>query len=258
MQPPDSPERIEALARSRVYAYLGAWLRYPDEASWSALARPEERAGFAEACDALGERAPYRALPRHRGGLPLEGLDGPEALAERYAAVFGHTISKTCPPYETEYGNLHLFQQSDHLADLAGFYRAFGVAAEAGRERLDHIAIELEFLYLLTFKEARALEEGKAEAAALCRDAQAAFVEDHIGRWAPVFARRLERADPEGPFAAAARLLADFIGAEAQALAAEAEPAPDLARGEMLPVAAEEWDASDWQQDETIEPHQEG
>jgi len=139
-----------------------------------------------------------------------------------------------------------MFQQSDFLADLAGFYRAFGVEAKERVERLDHISTELEFLYLVAFKEAHALRSGLAEGAQICRDAQAAFLEDHLGRWAPVFARRLERKDPDGPYGAAARMLLAFIAAEAKALAAESDPAPDLARGEILPLAADEWDSSEW------------
>ena len=84
-----------------------------------------------------------------------------------------------------------MIQQSDVLADLGGFYNAFGVAPREGKERLDHISIQLEFLYLVTFKEARAREEGKALEAEICRLAQAAFFEDHLGRWAPIFAKRL-------------------------------------------------------------------
>lgn len=236
-----------ALARARIYAYLAACFRYPDEAAWRELTCQEARSTLAFACAILGEEAPYQALRRHCGGILLRGIGSLDALREGYEAVFGHTISKQCPPYETEYAHMHLFQQSDFLADLAGFYRAFGVEVREGTERLDHIAIQLEFLHLASFKEARALERGDAEAAAVCRGAQAAFIEDHLGRWAGVFAKRLERKDPQGPYADAARMLGDFIAAELQAHAAAPAPVTDVTRGELLPMAADEWDASDWQ-----------
>jgi DMSO reductase family type II enzyme chaperone len=234
-------------ARSRIYAYLAACFRYPDEASWEELTLREARSTLAFACALLGEESPYQALRRHCGGMPLRGLESLDALRESYEAVFGHTISKQCPPYETEYANMHLFQQTDFLADLAGFYRAFGVQVREGTERLDHLAIQLEFLHLASFKEARALESGLAEAAAVCRDAQAAFIEEHLGRWAEIFAKRLERRDPEGPFAAAGRMLGDFIAAELEACAASPAAVADVTRGEFLPMAADEWDATDWQ-----------
>ena len=236
-----------AYARARLYAYLAACFRYPDEGAWRELTCRESRSTLAFACALLGEETSYPALRLHCGGMPLRGIESLDALRETYEAVFGHTISKQCPPYETEYANMHLFQQSDFLADLAGFYRAFNVHVKEGTERLDHIAIQLEFLHLASFKEARALESGDAEAAEICREAQASFLEDHLGRWAEIFAKRLQRRDADGPYASAARMLGDFIAAEMQAHAASPAVVSDVTRGELLPMAANEWDASDWQ-----------
>ncbi len=245
-----SKEAMLSLARSRVYSYLAACFRYPDAESWSGIAGDEERTTFTYACAQLAEEKDYRSLRRYCSGLPTSRGIGLEKLEDAYQEVFGHTISKHCPPYETEYGNIHLFQQSDVLADLGGFYNAFGVAPREGRERLDHISIQLEFLYLVTFKEARALKEGKTEEAEVCREAQAAFLEDHIGRWAPIFAKRLERKNPKGIYGDAARLLDSFIEAEKKLFAAEPEPVPDVSRGELLPTVSDEWDSSDWQRDD--------
>lgn len=249
MKPAISKEAMLSLARSRVYSYLTACFRYPDAKSWAEIASAEELDSFASACTQLGEKKAYRFLRRYSGGLPAgKGLNL-EKLQDTYQEVFGHTISKYCPPYETEYGNIHLFQQSDVLADLGGFYNAFGVAPVEGKERIDHISIQLEFLYLVTFKEAHALEEGKAKEAVVCREAQTAFLEDHLGRWVSIFAKRLERKDPEGIYGDAARLLGDFIEAEKKLLEMEPEILPDVSRGELLPTVSDEWDSSDWQGD---------
>lgn len=242
------PQTLDCLARSRVYAYLAAWLRYPDRASWEDLTGAQGRASFAEACDLLAQEKTYNTLRRHRGGIRAEVCPGPEELEDHFQRVFGHTISKECPPCETEYGRMHLFQQTDFLADLAGFYRAFGLEVKERVERADHISTELEFLHVLTFKEARARERGRAEEAGICRDAQVSFLEDHLGRWGAVFAGRLERRDPDGPFGDAARLLSDFLRAEAAALSVDADLAPDFARGESLPAAADEWNSAEWMQ----------
>ncbi len=243
-------EAMLPLARSRVYSFLAACFRYPDAESLAEISGHEERTTFTYACAQLAEEKDYRSLRRYCGGLPASRDIDLEKLEDAYQEVFGHTISKHCPPYETEYGNVHLFQQSDVLADLGGFYNAFGVAPREGKERLDHISIQLEFLYLVTFKEARALEEGKTEEAEICREAQAAFFEDHFARWAPIFAKRLERKDPEGIYGEAARLLDDFLEAEKKRLTAEPELVPDVSRGEFLPTIPDEWDSSDWQRDE--------
>jgi len=242
-------EAMLPLARSRVYSYLAACFRYPDAESLAGIAGDEERTTFTYACAQLAEERDYRSLRRYCGGLPASRDINLEKLEDAYQEVFGHTVSKHCPPYETEYGNVHLFQQSDVLADLGGFYNAFGVAPREGKERLDHISIQLEFLYLVTFKEAHALEEGKVEEAKICREAQAVFLEDHLGRWTPVFAKRLERKNPVGIYGDAARLLDIFIEAEKKLLTTEPELVPDVSRGEFLPTIPDEWDSSDWQSD---------
>lgn len=244
-----STEAMLALARSRVYSYLAACFRYPDIESWTEIAGEEGRDSFACACTQLAEKKEYRFLGKFEGGLPSSKSVSLEGLEDKFQEVFGHTISKHCPPYETEYGNIHLFQQTNVLADLGGFYNAFGVAPRDGKERIDHISIQLEFLYLVTFKEAHALEECKTEEAEVCRQAQVSFIEEHLGRWAPIFARRLLRQGGAEIYGDAARLLDKFIEAEKKLVAADPELAPDVSRGELLPMVPDEWDHSDWQND---------
>ena len=242
-------EAMLALARSRVYSYLSACFRYPDAESWTEIAGDEERKSFACACTQLAEQKEYRFLSKLEKSHLASKRFSLEDLEDEYQEVFGHTISKHCPPYETEYGNIHLFRQSNVLADLGGFYNAFGVAPRDGMERLEHISIQLEFLYLVTFKEAHALEAGKAEEAEICRQAHTAFFEDHIGKWAPIFVKRLVRQSKGGVYGDAARLLDKFIEAENKLVEAEPEFVPDVSRGELLPMASDDWDHSDWQTD---------
>src|SRR6185503_4152613 len=75
--------------------------------------------------------------------------------------AFGHAARGDCPLNEIEYGELKadpLFQPH-RLADLAAFYRAFGLEmAEAAAERPDHLGMELEFMAVLAAREAFALE----------------------------------------------------------------------------------------------------
>ena len=93
------------------------------------------------------------------------------------------------------------------LADIAAFYRAFGLqVTEQARERVDHVSVECEFMYFLTFKEAHALEEGQAENASICKEASSRFLADHLGRWLPAFALRLSKFAGEGLM----KLIADF------------------------------------------------
>lgn len=142
-----------------------------------------------------------------------------EQEEREYLATFGHATRPDAPPYETHYGAENLFQQSQMLADIAGFYRAWGVRP-AGGERADHIAVELEFYAWLLVRE----QQGAAEQAAIARQARAAFLRDHLARWVPEFAARLQ-AHGTPRFAEVAQELAAFIREEAQeAGVAPAEP----------------------------------
>jgi len=155
-----------------------------------------------------------------------------ESLQAEHRDIFGLTGSLL---YETELGLPHEFRQSQELADIAGFYRAFGfTAGGAIRERPDYLAMELEFMGLLTLKEAYAAESGNAERVEVCRRASISFLTDHLGRWIEVFAGGLSRAagitkeaDLSGrPYLWLARLAADFVHSDAEALGANLEQIP--------------------------------
>ena len=119
---------------------------------------------------------------------------------------------------EIEYGDIKadpLFQPH-RLADLAAFYRAFGLeVGDSADERQDHLCIELEFMCVLTAKEAYALEfQLDLELLETCRVAQKKFLREHLGRWVPAFARRLAQMTRGGPLGSLAKLTRTFIETE--------------------------------------------
>lgn len=143
-------------------------------------------------------------------------------LSERYNTLFGHAVRGDCPLYEIEYARGEIFQQSHRLADVAGFYRAFGLCIDDTRcERVDHVAAEWEFLAVCAAKQARA-EAWSAgldapppaldsrAAAQSCIDAQRAFLRDHAAAWMPAFFNRVRRADADGFFGRCA-IFADAV-----------------------------------------------
>lgn len=141
-----------------------------------------------------------------------------ESFQVAYVTAFGHAARGDCPLNEIEYGDLKadpLFQPH-RLADLAAFYRAFGLeVAEGAAERQDHICIELEFMAVLAAKEAYAHEHQlDSDQLALCHDAQRKFLREHLGRWAPAFARRLARATTNETLATLAGFTREFIAAD--------------------------------------------
>lgn len=122
-------------------------------------------------------------------------------VQQEYVRVFGHAVSQECPPYEMQYGTEGGIQsQTDVLIQLGGFYETFGFEfpKSRGKERVDHIAVELSFLSYLCFREAYGITNGHDEKKiAVVRSTAKKFLRNHIGRWTPLFciftARKAER-----------------------------------------------------------------
>lgn len=136
-----------------------------------------------------------------------------DVLAHEYERLFAHRNTILCPIYEAEYDSHRATSQPSTLADIMGFYRAFGVEVAIG-DRPDHLAIELEFMSLLTLKEAFALTEGMEEQAEICRVAQCKFLEDHLGRWCAVFVKTLNTHCQLPYFLLAGHVLKKFVSSE--------------------------------------------
>lgn len=101
------------------------------------------------------------------------------------------------------------------LADVAGFYRAFGYPyVEGGDEKPDHVAVELGFVSFLFAKEAHALAARNAAAADLIRKARLGFLTDHLGRWVGTLASALAERAPGSFHADVAEVAANAVKKE--------------------------------------------
>ncbi len=204
-----------ALGRSYLYRWLSRAFRYPDADLLASLEEPalaSLEATLEQLTEGLGDTL-HPVLDTLRA--TTADLDLAQ-LQSDHRRVFGHIESSPCPPYETRYGSRHLFQQTQQLSDIAGFYRAFGLdLSDGANERPDHLAIELEFLHFLCFKEAYALEHHGLEQVELCRDAEAKFLKEHLLPWAPSFAKRLQGAAGGGFYKQLGTLMAAFLSTEA-------------------------------------------
>lgn len=91
--------------------------------------------------------------------------------------------SMQCSPYETEY-EADPFAKARQMADISGFYSAFGLAVSSERPTLhDFIGSELEFMSSLARKEAYAAAKHWTRRLEIASEAEAAFLRDHLGRW---------------------------------------------------------------------------
>lgn len=232
-----------ALAAAVLARTIRMGLRRPADA---AASRPEDEAGAAlrqaavpprfedEACAALRQAAAVL----DDGGSVAGSIAGaverllsvpaedPQDLAGRHASLFGHSLRGRICPYETEYGGGAPFRQSQDLADISGYYLAFGLTpARAGDvERVDHAACELEYFEFLRTKEAWAIQEGDTEMLEVTRDAAAGFLKDHLGRFGVAFGATLSREDPHGYYGRLGELCVALLKAECQHLGLPAGP----------------------------------
>lgn len=208
---PSDPDAADLLARRAVAGALALALRDPtghdapgDEcpsadllgAAWEVLSAPHSHVLVSSL--GVGELPPCAVAP----GPLIRWLALP--VVERraaYRAVFGLVFSRHCPPCETEYcESKDVFYRSQQMADIGGFFRAFGLRPDSrAPERVDHAAMMIGFVAFLLGSlslpcgrtASRAGEDLEREA--VVRAALASFIRDHCAWWMPTFGRCLER-----------------------------------------------------------------
>lgn len=175
------------LARGRIYDILSNAFSYP----WNRkFFRPKS---LLEPFDVVlldeGDWGKIKEMVGRFGKyLPNMAL---KQVQQEYVSVFGHAVSQECPPYEMQYGTEGGIQsQTDVLIQLGGFYETFGFEfpKSRGKERVDHLSVELSFMSYLCFREAYGITNGHDEKKiAVMRSTAKKFIRNHIGRWTPLF-----------------------------------------------------------------------
>jgi TorA maturation chaperone TorD len=105
---------------------------------------------------------------------------------------------------------------SDSTLAVLALYREGGFDIDDSfRELPDHIAAELEFLYLLLFRESEARRGGRPDEAAAALALRRRFLQDHLGAWTGPFTAAM-RTGAESPFYRELAVLTDrFVRREA-------------------------------------------
>lgn len=237
----DSPAVERALSRSKLYLLVSWSLLYPEDDEFLDYVQCGE---FVEdgraAIDALdtaldgigGELAKQKLVLLRKQFNQIEKVVASECvnwqlcdLQAEHRRVFSNVITLDCPPYETLFGNDHVFAQSQVMGDIAGFYRAFGVELSKDiHERLDHLSVEFEFMHFLAYKESYSRCHDGADKTQIVLDAQKKFVKNHIGRWVPLFCRMLVKKAASGLYQHVADLMAEWMDFEVAFLCVVPQP----------------------------------
>lgn len=128
-----------------------------------------------------------------------------------------HTLAK---PYGSVWlsGESTLMQEST-VAVLALYAEGGFEIDDDFRDLPDHIAAELEFLYMLLFREAAARLRGDADAETANARLRRRLLEEHLGRWVGPFAAAVRSAAETSFYRALADLTEGFIAFETSAAA---------------------------------------
>jgi DMSO reductase family type II enzyme chaperone len=222
----------EAIGRGAIYMLIAHALAYPSDQRLAAL------------CDGLAPSLSEietgdLALDESIAALLSQLATPTQDLRAAHVQQFTLITSPDCPAHETAYSERDAFRQAQQMADIAGFYRAWGFdIGGAERERPDQICVELEFMALLARKEAQALERGLNDALTECRRSQALFLSEHLGCWGASLGRRIAGQAAAPFYEAAGHLLATWLDTDLQRLAVE----PSRLLDEPLPQPPPETD----------------
>ena len=166
--------------RREVYKLLAACYYLPEEDATEKLAALTEALG-----NVCAEAAQH--VVEMRGETALE------PLRIDYARLFVGPFELLAPPYGSVYLEGARQVMGGSTIDAKNRYQAAGLNMSSSiKEAPDHIAIELEFMYYLIFKEIESLEQADLESAMNYLETQQDFLKIHLGRWISEFAAKVE------------------------------------------------------------------
>lgn len=177
-----------AVRRAAGYSLLAHSFAYPDDEAFAGLRE------VSEAAQKLLAGSPLATLAVRAGEVTREVQE------QEHVSVFTLSTSSDCPTFETAYFPGEPQNQTVRMADIAGFYRAFGVDATAGGFRPDELCVELEFMAYLCRKQVHATEHMGAPRVKQVLRAQRMFLDEHLGQWAAALGERIARRAVAGSF----------------------------------------------------------
>jgi len=205
-------------ARSTIYGAVSVIFAEPETEKFFMLMKDDFRTCVLEACLDLEKHINQKEnifLSQLFQKLTdkVDNL-GLEKIKSEFVDIFGHTLSKQITPYALEHlKNSDVFFRTQKLADLNGFYKAFGMEVES-IERADHISTQTEFISLLLLKEIIADRNNLFEEKEICEKALADFKNEHFWDWVEIFSENMINYVDEEFYMLAGKFLYNFIQEE--------------------------------------------
>lgn len=202
---------LEDLAHWRQLAYrlFSAMLLYPDEERLKTITTAA--AELHKQSDSMVRFTFFSQWQRLL--TSLADFTDHHALGEKYVGLFMHSPERApCLPYESVYVDPGGQAAGWIVALLEREYATAGLALSPSLKDLpDHVAVELEFMAFLCGQEADAWNREVVKEGVQALERQAVFLERHMTRWFPEWARQVATADGEGIYSVAAETARGFM-----------------------------------------------
>ena len=142
-----------------------------------------------------------------------------QTLLVDYTRLFFGPIQPLASPYGSSWLKMPVQTEENLPPAVLELYNAGGFEIDEDfRELPDHVAVELEFLYLLTFNKNHAEAAGSAEEAAAAELLQRRFLSEHLGAWIGSFAASVKTGAETDFYRELADLTERFVCMEATGL----------------------------------------
>ncbi len=197
--------------RAVCYRFLAALFLYPNEQRWANLrATAESLENTHDLLTAFPFCEQFESLIVAVKSISEQEVNS--TAAEYFDLFIGGVDGARVPIYESHYLDPRGGQTGWLAAQLKQEYSAAGVPlTERPNELLDHAAVELEFLGMLCEREAEAWVEQVTEKSVRSLENQNAFLEQHISKWFPLFAERVQTLQQMGVYSSSAEAAMAFV-----------------------------------------------
>jgi putative dimethyl sulfoxide reductase chaperone len=175
----------------------------------------EERL-FESMFEAAQRISPELAELAQRLGRAFEAADLQDLLVD-YTRLFLGAPQALAKPYASVWLTAEPELMQDSAIELLRLYEQGGFEFDPGfRDLPDHVAVELEFLYLLSFQQNQAKARGDEQALQAVAVLRTAFLVGHLGRWLGGFTLAVHAHAQSDFYRELAELTELFVRLEAQ------------------------------------------
>lgn len=135
-----------------------------------------------------------------------------EDLLVDYSKLFVGPSALIAPPYGSVYLDGARQVMGDSTMKVIGMYREAGLSiSDDFKELPDHIAVELEFMSYLIFKEIEAFKMSDLDTALKFSEKQNLFLNKYLGKWVFLFCNKIKEGTDNKFYIALADCVSAFI-----------------------------------------------